>query len=257
MKKFIIVIISLISLFAIQFANAECHPNTYYYGQIVTYCEWNNSYDSYYNDIVNWYSPSQNYYPYSYSNTTYFDNGYNTPYSYYYNTYWNGSSYDSDSDYCDYNYCDLGNRSKEENYYNLLYLNNLWWPGSSTVKKPDYFKDTIIWKDREIDLLNAIKLKPYAFKYASNTAKYNDTKNYLETLKQKIIAAYRADKISYNMMNTIINDFDFLVYNINMQYQNTKTYDSTWNVGSKETAQEYGDIVRTSYDRVKYDLQGY
>ena len=244
MKKSVISIIGLISFFAIQLANAQCHPNTYYYGQIVTYCEWNNSYDSYYSNStgISWYNNYQYSYPQLYnSNSINYNN------SYY--------DYSYDYDYCDYNYCDLWNRTKEENYYNTLYLNNLGWPGEDKTKKEDYFKKNIIWKDKEIHLLNAINIKPYAFRYSSNTVKYNDTKRYIEALKAKIKDYYLADKISYYKMNTIINDFDYLVYNLNMQFQNTKIYDSTWNIGSRDTAQEYSDIVRTSYDRLIWNFK--
>lgn len=76
-------------------------------------------------------------------------------------------------------------------------------------------------------MVDAIRLKNFTFRYASNTTKYTGAKIYIDVFKEKIKDYYIRGKISYNKMYTVINDLDDLVYNLNGQFTNTKVYDST------------------------------
>lgn len=225
MKKLMILSIFLFILFARDTSHAGCYYNYPYNWQYVTYCYWNDenqyNYWNYYNEYYNYW-------------------------------YWNVWQYSYDYYYRNSSYAPF--RSSEENYYNLKYLNNIWWPWEEK-KEDDFFTKNVIWNNVELDKINAIKLNSYTFRYSSNTAKYNEAKRFVEELKNEAKNRYIQKKISREKIYDIINDLDYLVYNLNKQFDYTLQYDRTWNVDYKNIANEYATIVKTNYDKLKFTIK--
>lgn len=133
-------------------------------------------------------------------------------------------------------------------------MNDLWGPGTGD-RKTDFFKDNVIWNDKEFDELDAITLKSFTFSNSTNYQKYSDAKYFLQGLKDAAKQRYNNGSVSYNKMNDIINDLDYLVYNMNSQFENLSNYEKTWNSVYKKMADESATQVRTNYDKLKFTLQ--
>jgi len=222
MKKIIIASIFLFNIFAIQNIFADCYFNYPYNWQYVTYC---------YGDNYN--SGDNNYYNY---NNWYYN------YDYWrYNNYYNNNGY-------------ISNRTAEENYYNLLYMN--WILIDSTKdNSDDFFKNNVIWNEKEFDMLDAINIKSYSFKSATYNSKYSDAKKFISEIKSITKSRYEEWKISYDQIYDIINDLDYLADNLNNQFSYYKKYETTWNSMYKDLSVESGTQVRTNYNKLKFTLK--
>lgn len=219
MKKAIIASIFLFYIFAIQNTYADCYYNYPYNGQYVTYCFWDNNYNSNYN--------------------------YNYNTSYNYNNYQN---YNYQNNYSNY----TSSRTNEENYYNLLNLN--WISTNNNESKSDFFKDNVLWNDVEFDKLDAIKINSYSFKSATYNSKYSDALKFISGIKSLTKSKYSEWKIDYYEIYDIINDLDYLAENLNNQFLYYKKFETTWNSMYKDLSLESATLVRTNYNKLKFTL---
>lgn len=217
MKKVIFGIIAITSVFATKDAMADCYPNYMYNWQKVTYCDWNSN--------ANWYYYDGNYY-------------YQYDWYYPYNYYYNNSPY----------------RTDEENYYNMLYLNKLWWPWE-TVEKPDYFENNIDNKEVELAKIDAISLDKFTFKYEVHRIKYENSVQFIESLKSSLKERYLDWRVTYYRLYELLNDMENLVFKMNEEFKNRKSYDTTWNTFYKDLYLENEADVKSKYENLKFAIK--
>lgn len=234
MKKLVFGIIVIFSLFATKLAFGECYFNYPYEWRLVTYCVWNSNdnWNYYYN--WNYNVPSGGYYMNG-SSQYYSNNDYSNDYRPYYN----------DNPPC---------RTDEENYYNLLYMN---WLGSGWkwIKESEPFKDNVIWKEVELEKIDAVAIKSYKFSKAANSKKYSDSKNFMNALKEEVKTRYNDWRISYYKVNDIIHEMDFLTYHLNNEFDYLKKYETTWKKMYKDSYLESATQVKAKYEKLKYTLR--
>lgn len=215
MKKTIFIVIAVVWIISTKFAHADC--------------------SSYY---VQWY-------------------GYQTSCSNYYNN-WYRSNYDCffDDPYCNQYWYSQGyyinQAPKEQDYYNLIYSNGL--ENQIYPAKTDFFNDNVIWKDGDIDKIDAIIIKSVSFKSSSLNSKISDSKRFFESLKNEIKKRYLSWSINSKRMNDIINDLQTLAFNLNNQFSYSKTYETSSKKMYWDMAKSSEELVKTSYNKLKSTL---
>lgn len=244
MKNIFIGIIAILSLFATGLAYWECYLNYPYNWQIVTYCVWNSNdnwwnYNYWWVYNYNWvyYNGYDNYYP---------TNNYNTNYN---NSYNNYNSYNNNYD----NQSNVPYRTDEENYYIMLYNNWFEWPGES--KEENYIDVNVIWKDTELEKIDAINIKGFSFNNSAYSSKYNSSITFINGLKEELKIRYFQDKMSFNKVNDSTASMKNLVYSLNEQYTNLKKYEQSWNKFYKELAAWNVTDIKARYTKLKNILK--